>query len=295
MARPGTFVPALLAAGGYVPRRACSGLARRATGRCRRWSRAIRRRSIAALDDKQPGPETQNVYTGQDAAVTHMGYNVFARNKNLWTGPGVDLTAIGAYNTGSDSYGTKFEITAISPLHCLGAAHAAAKIGEVFNFVGADNTTVPARSWGAEPGGRCRGLPAQPDVAAERDADAHPAAGLDELSAAPGVPLHMPAIFINQREPALLRRGLGDHAGPNPQVIYQPPTTLQRAGVQHDRSFRATARFPSWCWCTACRPSCRSGITAATAPVRWRRPISTRSIRPCGSCPGRSAWSRITS
>jgi hypothetical protein len=181
-----------------------------------------------ALDGKQPGPETQNVYAGQDAAVTHMGYNVFARNKNLWTGPGVDLTAIGAYNTGDGSFGTKFEITAISPLHCLGAAHVAARIGEVFNFVGADNTTV-TRTVVAEKNPvddievylLNQELP--PSVTPMRIL---PRGWSSYLRV--GVPFNLPAIFINQNNRLYCAEAYGITLGKAPQVIYRMPTTRQR-------------------------------------------------------------------
>lgn len=181
-----------------------------------------------ALDGKQPGPETQNVYTGQDAAVTHMGYNIFARNKNLWIGPAVDLTAIGAYNTGSESYGTKFEITAISPLHCLGAAHCASAIGAVFNFVGSDNKTYTRTVVGrlnpvddVEVYLLSQELPPSvtPMHILPRDWSSY---------LRPGVPLGMPAIFISQRNQLYCAEAYGITLGPNPQVIYRMPTTRQR-------------------------------------------------------------------
>jgi hypothetical protein len=94
-----------------------------------------------ALEGKTPGPACQNLYTAMKASVTDMFGNTFVRNTALWIGPGVDLTAISAYSNNEGSYGTKFAITAISPIHCLGAAHVNLKPGTLLNFVGADNST----------------------------------------------------------------------------------------------------------------------------------------------------------
>ena len=94
------------------------------------------------LEGKTPGPATQNLFTTVTATVTNMVSNVFVRNPHVWTGPNVDLTAVSAYDTKDDGYGTKFAITAISPIHCIGAAHANLKPGTQLNFVGVDNMTA---------------------------------------------------------------------------------------------------------------------------------------------------------
>lgn len=196
----------------------------------------------AALDDKKPGPETQNVFIGQTASVTHMGYNVFARNPNLWIGPKVDLTAISAYNTRNDSYGTKFEITAISPLHCLGAHHCALQKGVVLNFVGADNTTV-TRTIVAS-------LNPVGDVEVYLLNQALPPS-VTPMSMLPrdwakylkaDAPLHLPVIFINQANRLYCAEAYGIAPGPDPQVLYQAPTTMQRTAfntkvISGDSSF----------------------------------------------------------
>lgn len=95
-----------------------------------------------ALEGKTPGAACQNLYTTMNASVTNMFGNTFVRNTALWIGPGVDLTAISAYSNNEGSYGTKFAITAISPIHCLGAAHVNLKPGTLLNFVGVDNRTA---------------------------------------------------------------------------------------------------------------------------------------------------------
>jgi hypothetical protein len=96
----------------------------------------------SALEGKTPGPAIQNVYAKTTATATNMLANAFVRNTNLWIGSNVDLTAISAYNNNVGSYGTKFPITAISPIHCLGAAHVNLKPGTELNFVGVDNQTA---------------------------------------------------------------------------------------------------------------------------------------------------------
>ena len=227
MARQGaSYLLALLVAGAFIG--SLPGFGQTGAGALPTLVDSDAQAIDSALDDKQPGPETQNVYTGQDAAVIHMGYNVFARNKNLWIGPGVDLTAIGAYNTGDDSFGTKFEITAISPLHCLGAAHAAAKIGEVFNFVGADNTTVTRTVVARlnpvddiEVYLLNQELPpsVMPLHILPRDWSNYLRAGL---------PMHLPVIFVNQANRLYCAEAYGITSGPTPQVICQVPTTRQR-------------------------------------------------------------------
>jgi hypothetical protein len=95
-----------------------------------------------ALEGKTPGPSTQNLYIATTATVTNLYANTFVRNSNLWVGPKVDLTAISAYSNNEGSYGTKFAITAISPIHCLGAQHVNLKPGTMLNFVGVDNRTA---------------------------------------------------------------------------------------------------------------------------------------------------------
>jgi hypothetical protein len=182
----------------------------------------------AALDDKQPGPETQNVYIGQTASVTNMPYNVFARNPGLWIGPKVDLTAISAYSDKEDGYGTKFAITAISPIHCLGAAHCGMKIGVHLNFVGIDNTTLTRTIVAA--------VNPVDDIEVyllnqELPASVTPMRMLPRDWAnylRPDMPLHLPALFINQNNKLFCAEAYGIAPGPNPQVIYQAPTTRQR-------------------------------------------------------------------
>jgi hypothetical protein len=196
----------------------------------------------AALDDKQPGPATQSVYIGQTASAANMGYNVFARNRNLWIGSKVDLTAISAYSDQPVCFGTKFALTAISPIHCLGANHCALNIGTHLNFVGADNTTV-TRSIVASlnPVGDIRvyllNQPLPPSVTPmhilPRDWVAYLRAN---------VPLHLPAIFINQSNLLYCAEAYGITPGPDPQVIYQGPTTAQRVAfntkiISGDSSF----------------------------------------------------------
>jgi hypothetical protein len=182
----------------------------------------------AALEGKQPGPVTQNVYIGQTASVAHMGYNVFARNPNLWIGPKVDLTAIAAYNTRGDSFGTKFEITAISPMHCLGAHHCALQKGVVLNFVGADNTTITRTVvTSVNPVDDVEVyLLNQPLPPSVTPMSILPRDWAHYLR--PGTPLHLPAIFINQNNQLFCAEAYGISAGSNPQVLYQAPSTSQR-------------------------------------------------------------------
>jgi hypothetical protein len=195
----------------------------------------------AALGDKKPGTETQNVYIGQTASVANMGYNAFARNSNLWIGK-VDLTAISAYNTQVDAYGTKFEVTAISPMHCLGAHHCALRPGVMLNFVGADNTTVTRRV--------VTSLNPVDDIEVyllnqELPPSVTPMSILPRGWAKylrPGTPLHLPAIFINQANKLYCAEAYGIATGPDPQVLYQAPTTMQRVAfntqvISGDSSF----------------------------------------------------------
>jgi hypothetical protein len=176
-----------------------------------------------ALEDKQPGPAVQNVYISSTANVTNMEANVFVRNPNVWVGTNVDLTAIAAYNTRGDSYGTKFEITAISPIHCIGAAHVAVKPGEKFNFVGADNRTM-TRTIAAS-------LNPVDDVEVylldrELPRSVTPMHMLPRDWAGylrPGTELDLPVIFINQRNWLYCAEAAGITPGSDPMVVYRPP------------------------------------------------------------------------
>jgi hypothetical protein len=176
-----------------------------------------------ALEDKQPGPLAQSVYISSKASVTNMEANVFVRNPNLWIGTNVDLTAIAAYNTKDDAFGTKFEITAISPIHCLGAAHAAPKLGTKYNFVGADNRTV-TRTIAAELNPvddvevylLDRELP--PSVTPMRMLPRDVAVYLP-----PGADLGLPVIFVNQRNWLYCGEAAGIMPGNDPVVVYRAP------------------------------------------------------------------------
>jgi hypothetical protein len=176
-----------------------------------------------ALEDKQPGPLAQSVYISSQASVTNMEANVFVRNPNVWIGTNVDLTAIAAYNTKDDAFGTKFEITAISPIHCLGAAHAAPKLGTKYNFVGADNRTV-TRTIAAELNPvddvevylLDRELP--PSVTPMRMLPRDVATYLP-----PGAELGLPVIFVNQRNWLYCGEAAGIMPGNDPLVVYRAP------------------------------------------------------------------------
>ena len=196
-----------------------------------------------ALLGKQPGPATQNVFISSTATVSNMPYNVFVRNPNLWIGSNVDLTAIGAYNTRPDGYGTKFEITAISPIHCIGSAHVIAQKGEMVNFVGADNTTYTRTVIAAvNPVG---------DIAIcllnqELPASVTPMRVLPPDWASylkTGAELDLPAIFINQSNRLFCAEAAGIQANAgDPQVIYRPPSTHLRTAfnaqvISGDSSF----------------------------------------------------------
>jgi hypothetical protein len=157
-----------------------------------------------------------------------MPYNVFVRNPDLWIGTNVDLTAIGAYNNGNECYGTKFEITAISPMHCIGAHHAAASAGRVFNFVGADNRTVTRTVVASlNPADDIeiyllnQKLP--PSVTPMRVLPPDWASYLR-----PGVELDLPAIFINQDNRLFCAEAAGIQTSANPLVVYHLPSTLLR-------------------------------------------------------------------
>ena len=150
------------------------------------------------------------------------------RNIGLWIGPKVDLTAISAYSDPPDNYGTKFAITAISPLHCLGAAHVAAHLGTHFNFVGADNVTV-TRSVVAELNPvddvevYLLNQPLPPDVTPLRMLPRNWNAYLR-----PGMELDMPAIFINQHNMLYCAEAASITPGPNPLVMYHFPSGFVR-------------------------------------------------------------------
>ncbi len=196
----------------------------------------------SALVGKQPGPTVQNVYISQTATVSNMPYNVFVRNPNLWIGTNVDLTAIGAYNTRNDAYGTKFEITAISPIHCIGSAHVAAPVGEMIDFVGADNTTHTRTVVASlnpvddiEIYLLNQELPptVTPMRVLPRDWSGYLRAGTE---------LDLPAIFINQNNRLFCAEAASIQAGADPLVIYHPPSTLLRAAfnaqvISGDSSF----------------------------------------------------------
>jgi hypothetical protein len=153
---------------------------------------------------------------------------VFVRNPDLWIGSNVDLTAVGAYNNGDQCYGTKFEITAISPIHCLGAHHAAASVGRLFNFVGADNTTV-TRSVVASlnPADDIevyllnQKLP--PSVTPMRVLPPDWSSYLP-----PGVEFDLPAIFINQNNRLFCAEAAGIQTSASPMVVYHRPSTRLR-------------------------------------------------------------------
>jgi len=176
-----------------------------------------------ALEAKQPGPLSQSVYISSKANVTNMEENVFVRNPNIWAGTNVDLTAIAAYNTKDDAFGTKFEITAISPIHCIGAAHAAAKPGAKFNFVGADNLVV-TRTIAAELNPvddvevylLDRELP--PSVTPMRILPRDWASYLR-----PGAELGLPVLFVNQRNWLYCAEAAGITPGNDPLVVYRVP------------------------------------------------------------------------
>jgi hypothetical protein len=181
-----------------------------------------------ALEDKQPGPAVQSVYISSTANVTNMEANAFVRNPNLWVGTNVDLTAIAAYNTRADSYGTKFEITAISPIHCIGAAHVAVKPGERFNFVGADNLTVTRTIAAA--------LNPVDDVEVylldrELPRSVTPMHMLPRDWAGylrQGTELGLPVIFINQRNWLYCAEAAGITPGNDPLVVYRAPLGRSR-------------------------------------------------------------------
>ena len=192
-----------------------------------------------ALLGKQSGPATQNVYLHMSATISNMPDNVFVRNPDLWIGTNIDLTAIAAYNSGS---ATKFEITAVSPIHCLGAAHAPAAIGTIFNFVGPDNTTVTRTVVAsANPVDDIevyllnQKLP--PSITPLRVLPPDWAAYLP-----PAVELDLPAVFINQGNQLFCAEAAGIRPGPNPLVVYRPPSTRMRAAfntqiISGDSSF----------------------------------------------------------
>lgn len=195
-----------------------------------------------ALLGKRPGPESQNLFSSVTATVSNMPYNVFVRNRNLWIGPDVDLTAIGAYNNRSDGYGTKFEITAISPMHCIGSAHVTPQKGQLVNFVGSDNRTY-TRSVVATAN------PADDIEISMLDSPLPPSVTPMHVLPPdwksylkPGTQLDLPVIFVNQANRLYVAEAAGIQAGTNPQVIYRPPSTAIRAAfnaqvISGDSSF----------------------------------------------------------
>jgi hypothetical protein len=196
----------------------------------------------SALVGKQPGPATQNVYISTTASVSNMPYNVFVRNPNLWIGTNVDLTAIGAYNTRNDAYGTKFEITAISPIHCIGSTHVVAPVGEMVNFVGSDNktftrTVVASQNAADDIQVYLLNQELPPSVTPMR---VLPRNWADYLR--PGRELGLPVIFIKQGNQLFCAEAAGVQTSANPLVIYRPPSTLLRTAfnsqvISGDSSF----------------------------------------------------------
>jgi hypothetical protein len=181
-----------------------------------------------ALEDKQPGDATQAVYFPSSPSVTTMGSNSFVRNPGIWIGPKVDLSAISAYSDKSDGFGTKFAVTAISPQHCLGAAHCAAAVGTHYNFVGADNVTVMrtivAR---ANPVDDVEVyLLNQPLPPGVRPMRILPRDWYDYLRA--GSDLEMPVLFINQHNRLYAAEVAGITPGPNPIVVCHLPLGRKR-------------------------------------------------------------------
>jgi len=196
----------------------------------------------SALVGRQPGPATQNVYISTTASISNMPYNVFVRNPDLWIGSNVDLTAIGAYNSGVASYGTKFEITAISPIHCIGSSHAGAPPGEVFNFVGADDktytrTVVASQNAGDDIQVYLLNQELPPSVTPMR---VLPRNWADYLR--PGQELDLPVVFIKQGNQLFCAEAAAIQKTVDPLVVYRPPSTLLRAAfnaqvVSGDSSF----------------------------------------------------------
>jgi hypothetical protein len=181
-----------------------------------------------ALEDKQPGAATQEVYLPSNASVSTMGSNSFIRNPGIWIGPKVDLSAISAYSDKPNSFGTKFAITAISPLHCIAAAHVSMHAGDHFDFVGSDNVTVMRTIVAtANPVDDITiALLNQPLPPSVRPMAILPRNWSDYLR--PGIDLEMPAIFINQHNRLYLAEVEGITRGPSPMVVYHFPSGLVR-------------------------------------------------------------------
>jgi hypothetical protein len=181
-----------------------------------------------ALMEKQPGAATQELYLPSNPAVATMGSNSFQRNTGIWIGPKVDLSAVSAFSDKGDAYGTKFAITAISPLHCLGAAHCAAPVGTHYNFVGADNVTV-MRTVVAELNPvddvevYLLNQPLPPGVTPMRILPRNWADYLRVNSE-----LDMPAIFINQGNRLYLAEAVGITPGASPMVVCHFPSGYVR-------------------------------------------------------------------
>ena len=182
-----------------------------------------------ALLGKQPGPLNQDVFISTTATVSNMPYNVFVRNPNLWIGSNVDLTAIGAYNTRNDSNGTKFEITAISPIHCIGSAHVIPQKGEMVNFVGSNNTTYTRTVIAAIDSGNDIAISLLNQELPPSVTPMHvlPSNWASYLKA--GSELDLPAIFVNQVNWLYCAEAAGIRPDPkDPQVMYRPPSTQLR-------------------------------------------------------------------
>ena len=186
-----------------------------------------------ALEDKQPGDATQQVYLPSSASPETMTSNSFIRNKGIWIGPKVDLSAISAYSDRPGSFGTKFAITAISPMHCLAAAHVAPTIGSHFNFVGSDNVTVMRTVVATlnpvdDVDVVLLNQPLPPAV--------HPMAILPRNWSQylrVSTDLDMPALFINQHSKLYLAEVAGITPGGNPLVVCHFPSGFVPATVQH--------------------------------------------------------------
>ncbi len=187
-----------------------------------------------SLEDKQPGAATQEVYLPSNPSVSTMGSNSFLRNPGLWIGRKVDLSAISAYSDKPNSFGTKFAITAISPMHCIAAAHVSMHVGDHFNFVGSDNVTVMRTIVAtANPIDDITiALLNQPLPPSVRPTAILPRDWNDYLRA--GVDLDMPGVFINQHNRLYLAEIAGITRGPSPMVVCRFPSGLvrQRFNIQ---------------------------------------------------------------
>jgi hypothetical protein len=189
-----------------------------------------------ALDGKKPSEACQNLYTQSKANVNTMFANTFVRNTNLWIGPKVDLTAISAYSNNEGSYGTKFAITAISPIHCLGAAHVNLKAGTLLNFVGVDNRTATRTVVSSTVAADDidvylldSELPRTITPMKILPADWESYLQLNDESDTPPVPV----IFANQDNRLFCAEAARIAPGPTPMVIYHLPSTDQRRAFDH--------------------------------------------------------------